>query len=379
MSQQTQAVQSSKGPATIRDMVQAYSSQFAKVLPRHLSPDRFVRVALTAITRTPKLAECEQASFFQCLLTLSSLGIEPDGRRAHLIPFENKKRGVVECTLIIDYKGLVELAMRSGMIGSIHTDVVCENDTFTYNRGHIVAHEIDFKKPRGTPYAAYSLVTMKDGSEATCVMGRDEIYAVRDKSSGWRAFKAGYVKQSTWADPQSEPEMWKKTTFRRISKWICLSPEFRDAVETNDEQVKSIESKSVDIQATATVFELAPPVAADDDGNGQEEAPEPKKAEIPPAVKPEAVEVPAEPDAVPVEVKTEMLSPNQKELRDLIVNAGFSFDLFAVWGRESGNLSDTDSIAGFDQIPGGICQRLIKAKVGLLRSLEVLSKKAGGV
>src|ERR1051326_6456109 len=87
----------------------------AQALPKHLTPDRFIPTALTAMTRTPKLAECDQASFFAALMTLSQLGLEPDGRRAHLIPFENRKRGVVECQLIIDYKGLVELAYRSGV------------------------------------------------------------------------------------------------------------------------------------------------------------------------------------------------------------------------------------------------------------------------
>ena len=99
---------------TIRDRLQspALSTELARVLPTHVTPDRMVRVALTAMTRTPKLAQCDQASFFRCLLDLASLGLEPDGRRAHLIPFENKKRNCVECQLIIDYKGLVELAGR---------------------------------------------------------------------------------------------------------------------------------------------------------------------------------------------------------------------------------------------------------------------------
>ncbi len=61
----------------------------SKALPRHLHPDRFIRVALTAMMRTPKLASCDQKSFFDAMLTLSALGIEPDGRRAHLIPFRN--------------------------------------------------------------------------------------------------------------------------------------------------------------------------------------------------------------------------------------------------------------------------------------------------
>lgn len=54
--------------------------QFAAALPKHLTAERFCRVAITALSRTPKLAECTQESFFRCLLDLSAYGIEPDGR-----------------------------------------------------------------------------------------------------------------------------------------------------------------------------------------------------------------------------------------------------------------------------------------------------------
>ena len=58
----------------------------ASSLPSHMTPDRFIRVALTAMMKTPKLADCSQASIFKVMLDLSSIGLEPDGRRAHIIP-----------------------------------------------------------------------------------------------------------------------------------------------------------------------------------------------------------------------------------------------------------------------------------------------------
>src|SRR3972149_5400698 len=92
-------------PKTIIDLInsESFKQQVARALPRHLTPDRFIRVALTTLLRSPKLRQCSQASFFNALLTLSQLGIEPDGRRAHLIPFENRKNNTVDCQLIIDY------------------------------------------------------------------------------------------------------------------------------------------------------------------------------------------------------------------------------------------------------------------------------------
>lgn len=87
-----------------------FKLQVAAALPKHLTPDRFIRVALTAMLKTPKIAQCSQNSLFKVLLDCSSLGLEPDGRRAHIIPYGN------EATLIIDYKGLIELAKRSGEV-----------------------------------------------------------------------------------------------------------------------------------------------------------------------------------------------------------------------------------------------------------------------
>lgn len=219
----TKEPQGLKGLLTSEKM----KAQFAAALPRHLTPDRFVRVAITALTRTPKLQECTQESFFKCLLDLSAMGLEPDGRRAHLIPYRDNKRGVTECQLIVDYKGLAELVMRSGTVSNIHADKVCENDEFVFDRGEIKAHEIDFRKPRGEAYAYYALVRFKDGSEKAEVMTREEVESIRKRS---RAGASG-----PWVTDFDE--MAKKTAFRRCSKWLNLSAEIRDALEKDADQL----------------------------------------------------------------------------------------------------------------------------------------------
>ena len=223
--------------AQIKTLIEGdkFRQQIEKALPRHLPPDRFIRIALTALTRTPKLPECTQASLFKCLLDLSALGIEPDGRRAHLIPYENRKAGTVECQLIIDYKGLAELAMRSGVVANIHADVVCDNDEFAYNLGEIEQHRIDFRKPRGNVFAAYAVVLFKDGTRKVDVLSRDEIESVRKRS------KAG--SSGPWVTDWNE--MAKKTAFRRLSKWLPLSPEYRDALDRDADSIAFENAKQV--------------------------------------------------------------------------------------------------------------------------------------
>lgn len=197
----------------------AMQQQFAAALPKHLSPERFGRIAITALSRNPKLKECTQESLFKCLLDLSSMGLEPDGRHAHLIPYGK------ECTLIIDYKGLVALVRRSGEVAKIHADVVCENDEFHHDMGQVTIHTFDLKKERGAAYAAYAQVWLKDGSVQAAILSKDEVEGIRKRS---RAGNAGpWV--SDWA------EMAKKTAFRRLTKWLTLSPEIAEAIAKADE------------------------------------------------------------------------------------------------------------------------------------------------
>jgi recombination protein RecT len=220
---------------TIRDRLQspALMAELGKVLPKHLTPERMARVAMTAITRTPLLADADPASFFRCMLDLSAMGLEPDGRRAHLVPFRNNKRNCIEVQLMIDYKGLVELVYRSGCVANIHADVVRDGDLFVYDLGdvqhhvpHFLRRDADKPKDAGKVYAAYCRATLKDGTNKTEVLSLDEIEGIRKRS---RAGQSG-----PWVTDWNE--MAKKTAFRRVSKWLVLSPEIRDVVERDDDQ-----------------------------------------------------------------------------------------------------------------------------------------------
>jgi recombination protein RecT len=231
--QTTMALEQSKAappaqsrPKTLRGMIASdvMRDQFAMALPSILTPDRFIRVAITALNRTPKLQDCTQESVFGCLMDCAALGIEPDGRRAHLIPYGNK------ATLIIDYKGYIELARRSGEVSLWRAELVCENDVFEYSKGEVTKHSINFREPRGTVYAAYSYVRFKDGSEDYEVMTRDEIESIRKRS------KAG--SSGPWVTDWNE--MAKKTVIRRHSKRLPLSAEFRDALDKDGDKFDDV-------------------------------------------------------------------------------------------------------------------------------------------
>ena len=214
--------------------IEKLQASWALVLPKVCTPDRFARVALSCIKKNEKLLEALQTkegrmSLAEQFMKCAELGIEPDGRRAYLIPYKN------EINLIIDYKGIAELAMRSGFISNIHADKVCENDEFEYNMGAVVKHKIDFRKERGNPYAYYSIVTFKDGSKKCEVMSKEEIDKIKERSSAWNAW-IKFKKICPWNTDYDE--MAKKTVFKRLAKWIPQSPEMQKAIEIDDEDYR---------------------------------------------------------------------------------------------------------------------------------------------
>ena len=238
------------GANDIRSLIQsdAGKKQFALALPKHIKPDRFVRVALTAFTKNPKLLHCTQQSLLSALLDCSSMGIEPDGRKAHLIPYGDK------CTLIVDYKGLVDIARRSGEIADIHADVVCEGDKFDYNFGtdsklvHVPAI-----KGRGNVFAVYSFVRLKDGSSSFEVMNVEEIEKIHMRSKA--------ANDGPWKTDWNE--MAKKTVFRRHSKWLPVSSEFQNAIDKDYDTPPDISAGGFD----------APMIGLKNDKNGAKRQP----------------------------------------------------------------------------------------------------------
>ena len=329
-----------------------FRAEIAKVLPKHLTPERMIRVAITATMKTPKLLQCTADSLTKCLLDCSALGIEPDGRRAHLIPFEDRKKGVTVCTLIIDYKGLAELAMRSGLVSNIHADVVRENDVFEYDMGEIKAHKIDFRNERGAAYAFYAICRFKDGSVKADVMSVDEVESIRMRSKS--------PNDGPWAtDPV---EMGKKTVFRRLSKWLPLSPEFRDAVEKDDEEDPI--AKAVNVTPSAPLFQ-APAIQAAE-----------------PALEPAAQAEP-EPEQVAPEPDAEVPGPSPLDEKRLTIR-----DAFEAAGMQFGHLKAFLATRGLDlgadetdflKLSQGVCDRLTRSSDSLKSFVAQAKKLAGGV
>jgi len=202
---------------TFKDLVDndKLRQAMAAVLPTHMTPDRIIKLMIAAATKTPQLRQCTPESIIQCMMACSETGLEPGGALGHayVIPYKTT------ATFLIGYRGMLDLARRSGKIISIEARVVYKQDRFVCHFGldSVLEHEPDFKAERNDSdiIAAYAVAKLTDGGLATDVMTRPEIDAIRRRS---RAGASG-----PWVTDFAE--MARKTVVRRLFKYLPTSTE----------------------------------------------------------------------------------------------------------------------------------------------------------
>lgn len=224
--QQTAAV---AGMGNVKKFFESQKSTLMAVLPQHVSADRMLKIALGAMRTTPKLHNCTIESLFGAVVQCSQLGLEPNTPLGHafLIPFENKRQGKTEVQIVFGYKGLVDLARRSGQIISISAHEVCANDVFEFEYGleEKLTHRPAMLKPRGEVVAFYAVAKMVGGGHAFEVMSRSQVEDIRDASQNYKF--AQDKSKTVWG--QHFVEMGRKTVLRRLIKYLPVSIELATA------------------------------------------------------------------------------------------------------------------------------------------------------
>lgn len=221
------------GIGKVKNFFEAQKGTLAAVLPKHVSPDRMLKIALGALRTTPKLMNCSVESLMGAVVHCSQLGLEPNTPLGHayLIPFENRKKGITEVQIVLGYKGLVDLARRSGQIVSISAHEVCENDEFefVYGLDEKLSHKPAMKN-RGDVVAFYAVAKLVGGGHAFEVMSAEQVNAIRDASQN---YKFARDKGSTvWG--AHYVEMGRKTVLRRLVKYLPVSIELAQAAQLDE-------------------------------------------------------------------------------------------------------------------------------------------------
>lgn len=205
------------------------TTSFQRLLPKGMDVEWFVAEVRVAVARAPKLLDCDKVSVIDALTTCAQLGLSPSGRlgSAYLIPYGTK------CTLVVGYRGMVDLAYRSGEVVDVGAQVVHENDTFEAMEGFdLQVRHVRTEDEPGALRAVYAWAHTKAGGTIKVLMLRREVLAIKAKAPG--AAKS----DSPWIT--HEAEQWKKTCLRRLFKVAPLSPQkaqaLSRALEVEDEE-----------------------------------------------------------------------------------------------------------------------------------------------
>lgn len=207
---------------TLIGLVSEYKDELARALPKHITPDRMARLAITALRSVRNLDKCDPASFMGCLITAAQLGLEPNTPigECYLIPRDNK-RGGFECTLMCGYQGLMNLARRSGEVASIYAFEVREGDEFKYQLGldpdlkHIPS-ALEDREDKPITFV-YAVAKMRGGETQFVALSRAQVLARKKRSAAARK------ETSPWTT--DEAEMFKKTAIRALTKYLPKSIE----------------------------------------------------------------------------------------------------------------------------------------------------------
>ena len=244
------------GEPPIITMIRQMEGEIKRALPRHITPERMIRMATTCVRQTPKLLECDPLTTIAAIVELSQLGLEPSTPLGHawILPYGHRTReGRGTAQVIIGYKGFIALADRAGI--SMTAEVVREQDmippaVFRYRKGtsEFIEHLPSDEEDAGPLLYAYAIATRPDRRQLCRVINRGDIARAKAASAAWRAGQADKSRRdSPWY--VNEDSMWRKTAIRRLASFIPMSAEFVRAVDMDYAAERGVPQ----------IFDLTPP------------------------------------------------------------------------------------------------------------------------
>lgn len=194
------------------------------VLPESVRAEKVIQVVTTLVARTPELQQCHPTSIVLAAIEGCELGLSfsKSAGEAYLVPFKGN------ATFIPGYRGLIKLAMRSGLAKYVRGEVVREGDEFSYGfHPRLRFDHVPLPGGEGRPVThAYAHAVLTTDEDLVAVLTAEEVEAVRQRS---RAGNSGPWR-TDWC------EMAKKTAIRRLAKLLPGSDALDRALEADDRQ-----------------------------------------------------------------------------------------------------------------------------------------------
>lgn len=263
---------------TFRDQLGRMGGELQAGLPPHMSVERFMRVVLTAVNENPDLLLADRRSLLASSMRAAQDGLLPDGREGALVVYNTKVPGkggekdrwIKKVQWMPMVAGLLKKARNSGEILSIEAHIVYSKDRFLYVLGDNprIEHEPNLEADDpGEPRFAYAIAWLKNGGVIREVMTRRQIDQVKAASKNADPDKPNAV-WNKWRD-----EMWRKSAFRRLFKWLPKSAEMDDLIRRDDEE-NGLEDRAGLAAAKAGLFQPVARPLDDDDHADTSDIPE---------------------------------------------------------------------------------------------------------
>jgi recombination protein RecT len=240
-----QALATTEG-RTVTELLRSIRPQLELALPRHIDPDRFLRMAITTVRTTPKLAECDPLSLLGAVMESAQRGLEIDSRGlAYLVPFGR------ECTFLIGYKGEIELARRSGV--DVYAHAVYPGDHWHCEYGldqkleHVPSDDDFDEKDLTRVYAVGRDMEYPQLPPKFVVLTKAKVERYRSRS------KAAKAQSSPWNTDYEA--MALKTCVHRLADWLPQSPDLAAARAHDDHELKWSPDDGVEVADADTVAE----------------------------------------------------------------------------------------------------------------------------
>lgn len=230
--------------AAMRETVQRVQVELEKALPDFMrgQSERFMQIAVDAAIH-PDIVGSEPLSVVAAVMKAAQCGVPLDKVHGALVPF--REHGVAKAQFIPMFQGLIVAAMRNGDVKSIWSNVVYEGDDFEEERG--TEPKLRHRPKLGNrqiekALGAYCCAKLTSGEVIFEFMDKEQILAVK------RTSKAS---KGPWANKEQEPEMWRKTTVRRLAKYMPKSPDFQRLLEADDE-FEPLEPRTAEYEPVST-------------------------------------------------------------------------------------------------------------------------------
>lgn len=220
---------------TIGAMIQSLRPELARALPKGLDADRLARLALTVLRQTPKLAQSTPQSFAGSLLTAAALGLEPGVQgEAWLVPYEDRRKGVIECQFIAGYQGLAKLFWQNPLARHLDSQAVYEVDEFDYSYGTdpFLKHKPSRGDDRGKVIYYYAVATLQNGGSSFVVLTPAEVKKLR----GGKVGASGNI---------DDPMRWmeRKTALKQLLKTLPKSTQLAAALDADEAMGSSLRAQ----------------------------------------------------------------------------------------------------------------------------------------